>query len=119
MAAKAAVVRLIARFVRNRARLKVSHRLLTATTQTLQPSTLAAFFVFNPTLGDDDTEGEKILYFHPPSVPLDQQKDFVGISGQKLPLRACPGGAVCACALAVCRGHLRGAGRRRTRRRGR
>ncbi len=44
------------------------------------PSELAAFFVFNPNLGDEDTEGDKILYFYPPSVPIDIQKDYVGLT---------------------------------------
>ncbi len=31
----------------------------------LTPSSLAAFFVFNPTLGDEMSEANKILFFYP------------------------------------------------------
>jgi len=41
---------------------------------------LECFFVFDPSLGDEETEGEKILYFFPPNIDLNRQKDYVGIS---------------------------------------
>lgn len=40
---------------------------------------LAGFFVFNPSLGHEDTEGEKILAFYP-DADINLQKDYVGIS---------------------------------------
>jgi len=43
------------------------------------PSSLAALYVFNPTLGEEETEHRKILYFAP-KLELNAQKDFVGIS---------------------------------------
>ena len=43
------------------------------------PSSLAAFFVFNPTLGDENTEDRKILFFYP-RIDLNLQKDYVGLS---------------------------------------
>lgn len=45
----------------------------------IEPSALAAFFVFNPLLGDEDTEGRKILYFYPP-FDVNVKKDYVGIA---------------------------------------
>ena len=47
---------------------------------TSQPSILEALFVFNPTLGDENTEGEKILSFWPPETDLNKQKDYVGLA---------------------------------------
>lgn len=46
---------------------------------TTTPTSLAAIFWFNPELGDEDTEGEKILHFHPP-VDINTQKDYVGLA---------------------------------------
>ncbi len=43
-------------------------------------SGLTCLFLFNPTLGDDDTEHRKILYFHPQSMHLNRQKDYVGLT---------------------------------------
>lgn len=43
------------------------------------PSSLTALFVFNPTLGEEETEHRKILYFTP-KLELNAQKDYVGIS---------------------------------------
>jgi len=40
---------------------------------------LDSFFVFNPTLGGELTEGEKILYYHPNTTELNKQKTFVGL----------------------------------------
>ena len=45
----------------------------------LQPPSLSCFFVFNPTLGNEETESRKLLYFYPPSTPMNAQKDHVGI----------------------------------------
>ena len=42
-------------------------------------SALSAFFLFNPTLGEEATEGRKILFFYPP-MDLNSQKDYVGLS---------------------------------------
>ena len=44
-----------------------------------QPPALLHFFVFNPTLGNEETESKKLLYFYPPSTPVNTQKDLVGI----------------------------------------
>ena len=35
--------------------------------------------MFNPELGDEATEGEKILYFSPSTCSVDQQKTYVGL----------------------------------------
>ncbi len=43
------------------------------------PSSLAGLFVFNPTLGDEATEGLKILTFHP-KIDIDRQKTYVGLT---------------------------------------
>jgi hypothetical protein len=43
------------------------------------PSNLAALFVFNPLLGDEMTEGLKILSFNP-KIDIDLQKTFVGLT---------------------------------------
>ena len=45
----------------------------------LQPPSLFCFFVFNPTLGNEETESRKLLYFYPPSTPMNAQKDHVGL----------------------------------------
>jgi hypothetical protein len=49
-------------------------------TSTNKAAAVGAFFLFNPLLGDEATEGRKILYFHPPETDLNVQKDYVGIS---------------------------------------
>ena len=41
-------------------------------------SDVAGFFVYNPSLGNEDTEGEKILAFHP-QLDMNTQKDYVGL----------------------------------------
>jgi hypothetical protein len=45
-----------------------------------QASALKGFFVFNPLLGDESTEGLKILSFYPKNVDVDVQKTYVGLS---------------------------------------
>ncbi len=45
----------------------------------VETASLTAFFVFNPTLGDEDTEGHKILFFYP-QLDINTQKDYVGIA---------------------------------------
>jgi hypothetical protein len=42
-------------------------------------SSLVGIFLFNPNLGNEDTESRKILYYYPPSHSLNQQKDYVGL----------------------------------------
>ena len=44
-----------------------------------QPASLLSLFVFNPTLGSEDSESRKLLYFYPPSTSMNAQKDIVGI----------------------------------------
>lgn len=44
------------------------------------PSRLAAFFIYNPTLGNEETEHEKLMYYHPPEEDLNTKLDFVGMS---------------------------------------
>mmetsp|Transcript_1187 Transcript_1187/g.1692 ORF Transcript_1187/g.1692 Transcript_1187/m.1692 type:complete len:583 (+) Transcript_1187:70-1818(+) len=46
---------------------------------TEQPASLAAFFVFNPTLGEEQTEGRKNLFFHP-NIDVNRMKDYIGLS---------------------------------------
>eukprot|EP00455_Lapot_gusevi_P005608 TRINITY_DN12406_c0_g1_i3.p1 TRINITY_DN12406_c0_g1~~TRINITY_DN12406_c0_g1_i3.p1 ORF type:complete len:497 (+),score=115.53 TRINITY_DN12406_c0_g1_i3:65-1492(+) len=46
---------------------------------TYQPSNLTAFFVFNPLLGEEETEANKILSFFP-KIDLEKQKNYVGLS---------------------------------------
>jgi hypothetical protein len=53
---------------------------MAAANKAVDPSALEALYVFNGSLGDEDTEGNKILYFFPDSVPINTQKDYVGIS---------------------------------------
>ena len=44
-------------------------------------SSLARFFVFDPRLGPtEETEHEKILYYWPPSTPLNRQQSDIGLS---------------------------------------
>jgi len=43
------------------------------------PPSLAAFFVFNPTLGEEETESRKNLFFHPP-IDSNRQKDYIGLT---------------------------------------
>mmetsp|Transcript_13129 Transcript_13129/g.20822 ORF Transcript_13129/g.20822 Transcript_13129/m.20822 type:complete len:843 (-) Transcript_13129:31-2559(-) len=43
------------------------------------PPTLGALFVFNPTLGEEDTENRKNLFFHP-DIDLNRQKDYIGLT---------------------------------------
>ena len=43
------------------------------------PPSLLSLFVFNPSLGNEDTESAKLLYYYPPSTPLNSQKDAVGL----------------------------------------
>ena len=45
----------------------------------LQPPSLSSLFVFNPQLGNEETESRKLLYFYPPSTPMNAQKDTVGL----------------------------------------
>eukprot|EP00954_Amorphochlora_amoebiformis_P010867 848606-Amorphochlora_amoeboformis.AAC.2 len=40
---------------------------------------LGALFVFNPTLGEEDTENRKNLFFHP-DIDLNRQKDYIGLT---------------------------------------
>jgi len=47
----------------------------------MNPPALKYFFFFNPTLSKKEgTEHEKILFFHPPSVNIDEQTRNVGLS---------------------------------------
>mmetsp|Transcript_23066 Transcript_23066/g.55849 ORF Transcript_23066/g.55849 Transcript_23066/m.55849 type:complete len:495 (+) Transcript_23066:155-1639(+) len=43
------------------------------------PPSLAAFFVFNPTLGEEETEGRKNLFFYP-DTDSNSQKDYIGLT---------------------------------------
>lgn len=43
-------------------------------------SILQCIFFFNPLLGDEATEGRKILYFYPNDMNLNIQKDYVGLT---------------------------------------
>lgn len=46
-----------------------------------KPATLASFFVYNPLFGPtDETEHEKLLFYYPADVPLDQKLKYVGLS---------------------------------------
>ena len=46
-----------------------------------KPASLAAFFVYNPLFGPtDETEHEKLLFYYPPDVGLDQKLKYVGLS---------------------------------------
>ncbi len=41
---------------------------------------MECLFVFNPTLGHEETEEEKILYFSPHSTPMKKQCTYVGLA---------------------------------------
>ena len=47
--------------------------------RTVYPSALEGIYFWNPTLGGESTEHKKILFFHPPTVELDRQKDYIGM----------------------------------------
>lgn len=56
---------------------------------TVQPSKLEAFFVFNPTLGDESSEFENILSFYPPTTDMNTSKNYVGVCTGSLSLTKC------------------------------
>eukprot|EP00300_Choanocystis_sp_HF-7_P037969 c5443_g1_i1.p1 GENE.c5443_g1_i1~~c5443_g1_i1.p1 ORF type:complete len:500 (+),score=128.32 c5443_g1_i1:50-1549(+) len=41
---------------------------------------MECLFLFDPTLGREETEHEKILYYHPHETPLNRQCSFVGLA---------------------------------------